>query len=113
MENKETQNEAMSKYKEVINKILKKAGIEYGMDVGGINYIVNAHKLAPYLQPKLPKDSVVLSIQEHEKDIYTAYYRGYKKGKNETAEKYFDMILNVIKELKSFEIVDIKDIIFL
>ena len=58
-----------------IEEILEKVGVRYGMDVGGISYIVNAHKLASYLQPKLPEDSVVLSREEYRclKSIENSY----------------------------------------
>lgn len=61
--------------KQMIEEILEKVGTRYGMDVGGISYIVNAHKLAAYLQPKTPKNAVVLSKEEWDKlmgDTYTS-----------------------------------------
>ena len=49
----------MDKQQKQIEEILEKVGTRYGMDVGGISYIVNAHKLTPYLQPKIPENTVL------------------------------------------------------
>ena len=50
-------------------------------------------------------------------DIYTAtelaYQNGYEKGCKETAEKYFNAVIEILKEVKQFETIDIKDLIFL
>ena len=112
-ENKNKQIEEMVKDKEAINEILKKVGIKYGMDIGGISYIVNAHKLAPYLQPKLPEDSVVqptvqtysthdndlvvLSREELHKRDESMYQAGVTEGKKvggkEMAEKIFKELI--------------------
>ena len=62
---------------------------------------------------KIDKNSVVLSIKQCVEIVQDNYNLGYERGSKETAEKYFDMILTVIKELKSFETVDVKDILFL
>lgn len=56
----------MDNQKQMIEEILEKVGIRYGMDVGGISYIVNAYKLSPYLQPKIPENAVVLTREEYE-----------------------------------------------
>jgi hypothetical protein len=50
-------------------------------------------------------------------DIYKAteiaYKNGYKKGCEETAEKYFNAVIEMLKEVKQFETIDIKDLVFL
>jgi hypothetical protein len=50
-------------------------------------------------------------------DIFTAagqaYKNGYEKGSRETAEKYFNAVIEMLKEVKQFETIDIKDLVFL
>lgn len=88
-----------------IEEILEKVGICYGMDVAGISYIVNAHKLTPYLQPKLPEHSVVLSGEEYEKitkELAMIHSRRefYQIGSKETAEKIFNKAKEVVEKTK-------------
>ena len=86
--------------KERIEEILEKVGTRYGMDVGGISYVVNAHKLSPYLQPKIPKNALVISKKDYEDyedlfknfDNYLFEYRKFadnriKETREETAKE--------------------------
>ena len=97
-----------SKQKE-IEEILEKVGIRYGMDVRGISYVVNAHNLTPYLQPKIDKDSVVLSREEYEKLKTDNEVLGVElertstllvNARKETAEKIFKMLISELESNK-------------
>ena len=88
-----------------IEKILEKVGIRYGIDVGGIDYIVNAHKLASYLQPKLSKDSVILSKKEYENLQSNVKRLAYQNCNLKIENKNLEEDLE-IKTLKNKEIVE-------
>ena len=47
------------------------------------------------------------------KGYISEYDRGYQDGSKETAEKYFNAVIEMLKEVKQFKTIDIKDLIFL
>ena len=101
----------MSVDKEMIEEILEKVGIKYGMDVHGISYIVNAHKLAPYLQPKLPKDSVVMSREDYIKKICEECESTVKDCKFHYEEIAIPHIVQVIKNNPNISDEEIEELV--
>ena len=67
--------------------------MRYSIEADNINLRELAKELLKYYQPKLPKDSVVLSKEEYLKDFSSQFNKGYKHGSKETARE----IANEIK----------------
>ena len=88
-----------------------------------------AKELLEYYQPKLPEDSVVLPKSEYQRlqnlltkrqNVIDSYKKcidkrnsAIKQACKEIVEKYFNSIIEVLKEIKTFETIDIKDLVFL
>lgn len=103
MNDKEKQIEARLDRKTALNVLQDLSKEMYpSLDLFGHPTLVidrsNFEEIRKKYLDELPKDSVVLTIQEHEKDIYTAYNRGYKKGCKETAGMYHKAMRKVIHE---------------
>ena len=75
-----------------------------------------AEKLYEQGYRKIPGGSVVLSLQEHENDIYSAYNRGYRSGSKETAREFAKGICKMLwnrgkdKNGKTFDYGDLTSI---
>ena len=75
-------------------------------------------KVAQYLVEKqgyrkIPEGSVVLSLQEHENDIYAAYNRGYRSGSQEKVSEIVnlpdsDILVVDTQEYGEIEVVSIE-----
>jgi hypothetical protein len=68
---------------------------------------------------KIPEGSVVLTedeVYEFRKDQAEVKFLKNKiieQARKETAEKYFNAVIEMLKEVKQFETIDIKDLVFL
>lgn len=62
-----------------------------------------AYELSKKYQPKLPKDSVVISREEYQKDFSNQFNKGYKYGSKETAEKAFEITKKIIDKKYAIE----------
>lgn len=57
-----------------------------------------ARELLKHYQPKLPKDSVVLSREEYQKNILKANSDGYSAGKIDGSKETAEKILNFLRK---------------
>ena len=57
---------------------------------------------------KIPEGSVVLSKEQNAK-----WSELFDQARKETAKKYFNAVIEMLKEVKQFETIDIKDLVFL
>ena len=62
-----------------------------------------AKELLKHYQPKIPKDSVVSSREEYQKDFSSQFNKGYKHGSKETAEKAFEITKKIIDKKYAIE----------
>ena len=58
----------------------------------------------------LSKQSTVISVDEQ---LKKEFEYELKQTRKETAEKYFNAVIEMLKEVKQFETIDIKDLVFL
>ena len=97
------EQEKQIEVKKLVNIITKTYPNQYSIEYPA-KAIRLANELLEHYQPKLPKDSVVLTEKQHEVAMIhqydVGYGFGYEKGSKETAEKIYLQAKTIVDKTK-------------